>query len=111
MVKAERIQHLHELAAEQPSDPFAWYALTMEMEVDELDHGVKLWANFQDRFPDYLPAYYLAGQANVKAGQIEEAIQIWTAGLELAKNQNNTHTLGELKSAIMNATIALLDAD
>lgn len=107
MNKEERLQYLFGLIEEEPNDPFGHYALVLEKVEMESDSGVSLWAQFQNRFPDYLPAYYLYGTALVNNNQAEDALDIWKKGIKLAEMQKDTHALAELKSATFNLMLEL----
>jgi tetratricopeptide (TPR) repeat protein len=49
---------------------------------------------------EYLPCFYQLGQLNEKLNNTNLAIQFYSNGIELAKKQENTKALGELKEAL-----------
>lgn len=104
MQKIERIQFLTELTIQEPADPFAWYALCLESELEPNEHYFQ-WLDLLQKFPNYLPIYYQTGMTASKLNKTEEAIKVWKQGIELAKAQNDRHTLAELNSAIQNALL------
>ena len=103
MTKTERIKFLGNLIAEDPEDPFAHYALCLENEFESGRQQILAWEAILAKFPEYLPSYYQAGLAYQNEKDKENAIRIWKHGLALAMQQNNRHTLAELRSAIQNA--------
>ena len=105
MDKNQRLEILKEMIAESPDDPFGYYALCLENELENPKESLKSWKDLLSKFPDYLPSYYMAGKVFLEDGQKEEAISLWKKGLVLANIQGNTHTKTELQSAIQNALI------
>jgi len=103
--KPQRIAYLKEIILESPDNPFGYYALCLECESENQADNTKSWLDLLERFPLYLPSYYMAGKAFYELGQKEKAITIWQKGLLLAKEQGNNHTIAELKSAIQNALV------
>lgn len=49
---------------------------------------------------DYLPNYYHFGKLLERQNKSVAALEIYEKGVIIAKKQNDTHTLSELKSAI-----------
>lgn len=86
-------------------DTFIRYALSLEyLKMNELDQsrGI-LTAIFSDS-PDYLPTYYQLGRVLVLSQRPEEAISVLQKGIEIAKKQGNSHTLSELRGALLQLT-------
>jgi len=103
--KAQRLDYLKEMISEAPDEPFGYYALCLENETENQIENSGNWIELLEKFPGYLPSYYMAGEAFLKLGQKEKAILTWRQGLEIAIKQGNHHTSTELKSAIQNALI------
>ncbi len=49
---------------------------------------------------NYAAAYYHGGQALEKLGQVEEAKQLYEAGLVVTKRKGDSHTHGEIEAAL-----------
>lgn len=93
----ERIHTLLSLMQQIPSDPFVKYALAMEYK----NHGLfaearQLFLTLEQQHPAYLPQYLMHGILLLDQKQWMEAKAVFTRGLALAKEKNDTHTAGEL---------------
>jgi hypothetical protein len=104
MDKADRIEFLKNLMAEDPDDPFAPYALCLESEGNPAEKASK-WLDFMAKFPLYLPAFYQTGLALKQSGQVPEALDVWKKGIELALTKSDTHAAAEIRSALQNALL------
>lgn len=96
----QRFRQLSEWAAESPQDPFLQYSLAMEY---EKHYPEKAWAQYQKvlkTFPDYLPAYYMAGKCLEKREAYEEAVAVYLKGIQLAEELQELKTMRELKAAL-----------
>lgn len=93
-----RINILKGILDSKPEDTFARYGLAMEY-AKEGRHGeaVEEFRAVIARDPGYAYAYYQGGQALEKLGRIEEAKQIYRAGIEAAKD---AHARSELQAAL-----------
>lgn len=109
MGKQERLQFLEQLMKENPEDPFPFYAWTLESSQLYPENNLEFWQNLAEKFSDYLPLYYQWGLASYTKGKLEEAISQWEKGLQIAQLQKNKHTEAELRSAITNARLELMD--
>jgi Tfp pilus assembly protein PilF len=97
----DRVEHLRRFVSQKPDEPFPRYALALELKgrgdgqaaARELDDLLK-------HKPDYLPAYLMLGLLQQSLGRIDDARAALTAGQEVARRQGNSHTLGELTSAL-----------
>jgi tetratricopeptide (TPR) repeat protein len=99
-----RIAQLQQFQHDDPHDPFPIYGLALEYLKTE---GKKSEAYFEDllnRFPEYLPTYYHAAKLKADFNKVEEAIEIYKRGIELAKKVGDNATLRELKSALEELT-------
>jgi len=98
---SERLEALRSLAAQNPEDPFVRYGLAMELvNTGDLEQASKEFERLLGRDPDYLAAYYQAGQTLEKLGRTEEARQVYGRGAEVARRQGNEHTRTELEAAL-----------
>lgn len=97
-----RIDLLEKFIAEDPADPFNYYALALEYQQINPAKAVELFDNILIDHPGYLPAYYTAGIFHAELGNAIKAIEILSKGVELAKKKSDLKTLRELQSALEN---------
>ena len=87
---------------DEPDDSFLNYALALEYaKANDMDKAIILLEKIIERDANYLGAYYQLGNYYEETGNIHEAIDIYTKGIGIAKQQNNRKTLGELNEALM----------
>jgi tetratricopeptide (TPR) repeat protein len=97
-----RIDMLEIFIAEDPSDPFNYYALALEYLQTNPDKAGELFDKIMFNHPDYLPVYYTAGTFYADRSNDVKALEILNKGVELAKRTSDFKTLSELQSAIQN---------
>jgi tetratricopeptide (TPR) repeat protein len=96
-----RIEILKEYLKEDPADPFTRYALALEyISSGENDNAMQLLSDLIIDSPDYLPAYYQLGKAYEGKGRTQQAADIYSMGMSVAKIQRNQHTFNELQNAL-----------
>jgi tetratricopeptide (TPR) repeat protein len=105
----QRFRQLSEWAAESPQDPFLQYSLAMEYEKHFPEKAWALYQKVLKTFPEYLPAYYMAGKCLEKREEFAEAVKVYQKGIHLAEVQNELKTLRELKAALDLAKAELED--
>jgi hypothetical protein len=57
-------------------------------------------------FPDYVPSYLMAGGVALELGRAEAARALFQRGIDVATAKGDTHTRGELASALAAAEAA-----
>ncbi len=97
-----RIGLLEKFIAEDPSDPFNYYALALEYQHTHPAKASQLFEELLINHPDYLPVYYTAGVFYAEIGNEIKALDILNHGVDLAKQNRDVKTLRELQSAIQN---------
>ena len=96
-----KLDRIKAYAASHPTDPFARYGLAMEYKnTGETDQAIAAFATLQAEFPQYVPAYLMAGYTLVAAGKPDEARAVYEAGLTAARAAGNQHAAGELQNAL-----------
>lgn len=96
-----RISALEQMITDRPDDPFPVYGLALEHR-GQGDHA-QAWTWFQvllERFPDYLPAYLMAGGTLAALDRPDEASELLRRGIELAGRAGDGHTRSELEAAL-----------
>jgi len=97
----DRIATLRSFAAQQPEQPFPLYALALEYKkLGQLAEARATFADLLARFPDYLPAYLMAGGVLSTLGDRAEAEKVYREGIVRAGRQGDGHARGELEGAL-----------
>ncbi len=95
-----RIQVLKSFVEEDPKDPFNIYVLALEYIKSGMQtEALQLFEDLLTCHPNYLPLYYQFGQLMEQTNQTKKAIEIYVSGEKVARAQNNTKTMNELRSA------------
>jgi tetratricopeptide (TPR) repeat protein len=97
-----RLSQLPELLTDNPNDSFVIFALAKEYE--KLGDEAKAFTYYQellDKDPAYLGLYYHLGKWYERANDVEQAIHIYSRGMDVARQQGDQHALGELAGAKM----------
>ncbi|AHM58981.1 hypothetical protein D770_03570 [Flammeovirgaceae bacterium 311] len=107
-MQEQRIAQLQQMLQDNPQDPFLLYALALEYRNQDLQQAQTYFNTLLQQHPDYLPTYYHAAALYAETGLTDRAKQIYELGINLALQQNDAHTLRELRNAYQNL---LLDLD
>lgn len=100
----KRIAFLEQATSSGTADSFAFYALALEYRKEQrYEDAERTFKALRDKDPTYLPAYLMAGQTLLEAGQSTAARAWLQAGIELARSKGDQKTLGELESALADA--------
>jgi tetratricopeptide (TPR) repeat protein len=98
---SNRIATLESLLAQAPGDSRLRYMLANEFKNGgQLEEAVREFRAILEADPDYGPAYYHGGQTLEKLNRIEEARQLYAAGIEATRRSGDAHTRGELEAAL-----------
>ena len=95
----DRIQQLIKFLEEDPQDAFTHYALALEYQKTDKDKAKRTFENLVSQFPKYLPTYYAAAHLMIELNLPDDAENLFTKGIALAKEQNNAKARMELQSA------------
>jgi len=97
-----RKEHIEKMLKESPEDSFLRYAMALEWMAEED------WTKAEDQLSalvesnaDYLAAYYQLGQCREFLQLWDQAKLAYTMGTEIAQQQGNRKTLGELNEALL----------
>jgi tetratricopeptide (TPR) repeat protein len=93
----DRISILKSFIAEEPSEPFNYYALAMELVNRDSKAAAEILLKMTVDFPDYLPTYYQLTDLQYRSGRQQEAIALAEKGIELALKQSDYKALAELR--------------
>lgn len=101
MSTLNRKEQLTQMLETEPNDVFLNYALAMEFLSGNNFEGAKQQLEKTLGLNEtYLPCFYQLGQVAEKLALFDEAIAYYKKGLEIAKAQNNTKAMGEIKEAL-----------
>ncbi len=65
------------------------------------DKAFEFYNELLKKDPDYLGLYYHLGKWYERANDAERAVDIYSKGMEVARQQGDQHALGELAGARM----------
>src|SRR5215212_7079340 len=99
-----RIDIFAEMSKQQPDDAMIWYGLASEyVKAERWSEAARALENVLRINPDYTAAYQMRGTALMNEGRREEAISVWTQGIEAARRTGawkaQQHIEGLLASA------------
>lgn len=95
----DRIAQLQVFLKESPNDCFLKHALAMEyLKLGKLKEAQQYLEENKQFDPNYIATYYHLGQLLEKLEREEEAVKIYEQGMKIAKDINDQHAFGELKS-------------
>ncbi|HXG12223.1 MAG TPA: tetratricopeptide repeat protein [Gemmataceae bacterium] len=96
-----RKEQLEELLALEPNDPELHYALAMEhVSAGDDEEAVRRFRELFAAAPDYAPAYHQAGLALVRLGRPQEAREVLTRGIGVARKIGNAHAADEMQGLL-----------
>lgn len=90
------------MLAHEPGDSFLQYAAALEYhKAGNEDRAIELFETLRTSDPQYLGTYYQLGKLYENRGLADQALAIYRQGKEIARQQNDHKTLGELSEAEM----------
>ncbi|MFN8236896.1 MAG: hypothetical protein U0T77_01895 [Chitinophagales bacterium] len=103
-----KIERLEAMIVDNPADTFALFALAKEYEkAGVLEKSVQLFEKLLVVDEGYVGAYYHLGKVYEQLEEVKKALNIYEAGITIAQQQNDFHSLSELKNAKMNLEIEM----
>jgi len=96
-----RLETLKSLVAQNPTDSFVRYGLAMEYRnAGELEAAMREFHQLIDTNPDYSAAYFHGGQTLERLGRMDEAREIYLAGIDATNRKGDWHTRDEIQAAL-----------
>lgn len=96
-----RLAILTQMLEQDPANTFARYGLAMEyVKAGELRPAIDEFVRLMEQDQDYVAAYYHAGQALEKVGELERARETYEKGIDVATRKGDLHTRGEIEAAL-----------
>lgn len=101
----QRLKILQDMLEKSPNDPFLHFGIAMEyLSSDTLDLALEKMEYISEYFPDYLANYYQLAKLYETKNNETKAIVTYEKGIELAQQQGDRKTAGELRSALEELT-------
>lgn len=98
---ADRIETIRKLLAKTPDDVFLNYSLGMELASrTDFQRAVEAFRRCIELDGGYVPAYVEAGKCLRSLGRLDEAREMFTAGLIPASKLPETHTRDYIQQQI-----------
>jgi tetratricopeptide (TPR) repeat protein len=103
---SQRLEYLKSILAEDSDDSFVKYAIAKEYEkLNNLKTAIEKFELLRKEDSEYVGLYYHLAHIYTEIDEIEKALEIYDAGIKVAKTQNDLHALSELMNARVNAEI------
>lgn len=103
-MSTERLDQLKEFYEEDPEDPFTRYALAQEhLSEGNVDRALALFEELVETDPAYVGTYYHLGKLYERLDRVDDALDVYEQGIEIARKQGEQKALSELKDAKMEA--------
>ncbi len=100
-MSTNRLETLKNLVAQNPNDTFLRYGLAMEYRnAGDLEAAMREFESLIATHPDYVAAYFHAGQTLEKLRRYEEAGRVYRTGMEAARRAGDAHAAAELEGAL-----------
>lgn len=97
----DRISQLKEFLENDPNDPFTRYALALEYAgLGEITIAVSLLLEVLENDPAYVPAYQQLGIQYQKLDRNNDAKEVLTRGIQVAREQNDVHAQREMQDSL-----------
>jgi tetratricopeptide (TPR) repeat protein len=98
---SKRLEALQKMIAGGTTDPFARYALAMELKsLGRLDESAEAFVALRGVDPTYVAQYLMAGGVAEARGKKDEARELYSEGIARAKAKGDGHALSELQQAL-----------
>jgi tetratricopeptide (TPR) repeat protein len=96
-----RIEPLKALIAQDPGNSRYRFMLAMEYRnAGDAEAAVAALEKLSGVAPDYVSAYFQAGQICEEAGDLEKARAFYQSGVECARRIGDQHALSEIQEAL-----------
>lgn len=98
-MKTSLLEKLLEFYRDEPEDPFNLYSLALEYQKYDTSQSKRCFEQLLDKFPNYLPTYYVAAQFFALIDRDIRPEIIYLKGIQIALEQQNYKTHQELVRA------------
>lgn len=103
-MQSTRLTKLLAFLTTEPNDPFILYALATEYNtLNDTGQAFYYYLKLVAEHPAYVGTYYHLGKLYEKEQQKDKAIEIYQAGMQIARQKRDMHALSELQRAYNSA--------
>jgi Tfp pilus assembly protein PilF len=96
-----RLEMLEQMVSRDPNNTFARYGLAIEYaNSGDCAQAVVEFRTLLQHDENYAAAYYHAGQALEKLGELEQARAMYEQGIEASTRKGDLHTRSEIEAAL-----------
>jgi tetratricopeptide (TPR) repeat protein len=96
-----RLEILKSMVAQNPKDSFSRYGLAMEYRNGgDLEAAIREFRDLIAVNPDYAYAYFHGGQTLERLGRLDEAAEMYRAGIDSTSRTGDQHAKSELQGAL-----------
>ena len=107
-MQVNRLEKLLEFYKNDPADEFVQYALATEyLRLNETDKALQFYEGLIHNHPNYIGTYYHLAKLYEKLKRVQDAVNTYQTGMEIAREMRDQHALSELQRAYME----LIDAE
>jgi len=100
-MESTRLEILKTMVEQQPEGAFGRYGLAMEYaRLGDLDTAALEFETLLRHNPGYAAGYFHGGQTLEKLGRIEDARELYRAGINVTTANGDSHTRSELIAAL-----------
>lgn len=98
---SERLAKILQMLEAKPGDTFLLYAAAMEhKKLNDLEKALEFLDRTVQFDPLYAYAFFQKGQVLEMAGDTDLARQAYLAGIDAARQKNDSHAVSELQGAL-----------
>ncbi len=95
------METLRNLLEQKPSDSFLRYGLAMEYKnAGQLEQAMTEFRTLLAENSKYAAAYFHGGQTLERLGRLDEARELYRAGVEVTTETGDLHTKSEIQTAL-----------
>jgi thioredoxin-like negative regulator of GroEL len=96
-----RKEEIIKMLEADPDDTFLRYALAMELDSEgDMEASLKIYGELVNGTPPDVASHFRSAQILVRMGEIEKSRDILRSGIELARQQQDYHTAGEMSELL-----------
>lgn len=96
-----RLEQLRKLVQIDPADPLGHYGVGLELiQLERWDEAAAAFGQAIGCDANYSSAYYHQGRAHQSAGQIDQAREVLTRGMQVAHQQGDLKTVNEMRELL-----------
>jgi len=96
-----RLEALKSLVAQQPGESFLRYGLAMEYRNSgDLEGAMEEFRRLLAADPEYSAAYFHGAQTLERLGRMDEARELYRAGIEVTTRKGDLKTRNEMQAAL-----------